>query len=288
MDYSDYYSDYFFVDDHSSSSIGLRPYKHRPLDKSKTEFRLLRIEISNKTSSGVVLALEHAYLANDPNFYALSYCWGNEPILYEVAVHDGSSWGYIHVRQNLHDFLQAARSWQHEWLQEWIWIDQICIDQSDPQERGHQVGLMGDLYSQAKATLIWPGALRYYPELEPSVHKDTAQDVLSFGGTRDIMQDIVRSPREKSIYKQAPDSTRNFSNREVEMLVSSQYWTRTWIVQEVLLSSQAFVLVRNEIWNLRDLHVIVYEFSKALESRRVSRDLIDSAAQLMKICDIWS
>ncbi|EAA29756.3 hypothetical protein GE21DRAFT_9735 [Neurospora crassa] len=38
-----------------------------------------------------------------------------------------------------------------------LWIDQLCIDQSDSDEKAVQVGLMGQIYSQAKQVLIWLG-----------------------------------------------------------------------------------------------------------------------------------
>lgn len=38
-----------------------------------------------------------------------------------------------------------------------LWIDAICINQSSMEERGHQVQLMGDVYSKAQRTWIWLG-----------------------------------------------------------------------------------------------------------------------------------
>lgn len=42
-----------------------------------------------------------------------------------------------------------------------FWIDAICIDQRDIQERGHQVQCMGDFYRAAEQTTVWLG-----PEFE--------------------------------------------------------------------------------------------------------------------------
>ncbi|KAK3346154.1 hypothetical protein B0T25DRAFT_270371 [Lasiosphaeria hispida] len=38
-----------------------------------------------------------------------------------------------------------------------VWIDAICVDQENPDECGHQVQLMPEIYSQAKRVLIYPG-----------------------------------------------------------------------------------------------------------------------------------
>lgn len=38
-----------------------------------------------------------------------------------------------------------------------IWIDQICINQNDHLERGHQVSIMKRIFSQAKEVIVWLG-----------------------------------------------------------------------------------------------------------------------------------
>jgi hypothetical protein len=36
-----------------------------------------------------------------------------------------------------------------------LWIDAICIDQGDPEEKNLQLNIMVDIYAKAKETLIW-------------------------------------------------------------------------------------------------------------------------------------
>lgn len=43
---------------------------------------------------------------------------------------------------------------------QWLWIDQVCINQKDMAERSRQVQLMGAIYSQAVRTLVWLGPVR--------------------------------------------------------------------------------------------------------------------------------
>lgn len=38
-----------------------------------------------------------------------------------------------------------------------LWVDALCINQEDNDERAHQVGLMGQIYSKSKTTLLWLG-----------------------------------------------------------------------------------------------------------------------------------
>ena len=38
-----------------------------------------------------------------------------------------------------------------------LWIDYLCIDQSDVEERSLQVRIMGDVFSRAARVIIWLG-----------------------------------------------------------------------------------------------------------------------------------
>ena len=40
-----------------------------------------------------------------------------------------------------------------------LWIDAICIDQQNIQERNHQVEIMGEVYGKATLVIVWLGTL---------------------------------------------------------------------------------------------------------------------------------
>lgn len=62
------------------------------------------------------------------------------------------------VWRNLWDFLQIAR--QHgELSDDFLWVDAICINQTDISERNHQVRMMASIYKSASRTISWLGAL---------------------------------------------------------------------------------------------------------------------------------
>ncbi|KAI0975895.1 heterokaryon incompatibility protein-domain-containing protein [Xylaria arbuscula] len=81
---------------------------------------------------------------------ALSYVWGTSVCDVTITV-DGSSFC---ITPNLYDILRKLRL--RDGPRE-IWVDAICIDQSDPEEKDHQVRLMRDIYSKTKETIIWLG-----------------------------------------------------------------------------------------------------------------------------------
>ncbi|KAI0144958.1 heterokaryon incompatibility [Pestalotiopsis sp. NC0098] len=66
---------------------------------------------------------------------------------------------------NLHGALTDIRDASREI---WIWADAVCIDQHNLDERGHQVGLMGDIYRGAGCTVIYLGSSS--PDIEYAFH----------------------------------------------------------------------------------------------------------------------
>lgn len=101
-------------------------------------------------------------IANAPRYSALSYTW-QSPLLATSA--DVSAAEPTHeimlngekanVYHNL--FHALLRLGQPPYQREPMWIDYICIDQSNTEERNHQVDLMGDIYEQADQVVIWLG-----------------------------------------------------------------------------------------------------------------------------------
>ncbi|KAF0324640.1 hypothetical protein GQ607_008079 [Colletotrichum asianum] len=75
-------------------------------------------------------------------FEAISYVWGTHS-RNEIVICDGKR---LKITKNLRTALQRVRL---PGGTRRLWADSICINQEDPNERGHQVALMGDIYSKA-------------------------------------------------------------------------------------------------------------------------------------------
>ena len=63
----------------------------------------------------------------------------------------------IPITRNLRDFLKEVRRSHRHLLDVSVWIDAICINQDNPDERGVQVGVMEHIYLQAQSVIIWLG-----------------------------------------------------------------------------------------------------------------------------------
>jgi hypothetical protein len=81
---------------------------------------------------------------------ALSYTWGTGYRQHEIQV-DGLS---FYVGNNLYAALRHLRHLQETRV---MWIDAICINQANIQERISQVKLMRRIYQQASTVVIWLG-----------------------------------------------------------------------------------------------------------------------------------
>jgi Heterokaryon incompatibility protein (HET) len=99
-------------------------------DLEDGEFRLLTI-ISMRADE-VICELAHFTIANAPDYDALSYAWG-ENIPTTICCN-----GYeLVVQQNLFQFLkQLASNTDIASPRRHIWIDAICINQADDEEKG--------------------------------------------------------------------------------------------------------------------------------------------------------
>lgn len=93
----------------------------------------------------------------EDKYDALSYMWGDASPVDHIVV-DGAA---IPVVWNLTRALEYLRDHQGSEVRR-IWIDAVCINQEDKNERGHQVAMMHSVYSKADCVRIWINA----PNLE--------------------------------------------------------------------------------------------------------------------------
>ncbi|OAL01678.1 HET-domain-containing protein, partial [Phaeosphaeriaceae sp. SRC1lsM3a] len=169
-------------------------YKYHPLDPNIPQIRLLKIL---RRDGNVAIELCTFDFATAPKYVALSYIWGEPHPIYHIPL--GKA--YVVVRDNLNRFLRGYSG------EEFLWIDQICIDQSQTLERNSQVRLMSEIYRRCTFVLVW---------LDSNVHSTTAKEMLR-----------------NKFY--------------VIELLESRYFTRLWIVQELLLAPKVRVLLR-DLW----------------------------------------
>jgi hypothetical protein len=60
--------------------------------------------------------------------------------------------GRLSITENLHSALRQLRQTENHRI---LWVDAVCINQSDDVEKGRQVALMGEIYKRASSVLVW-------------------------------------------------------------------------------------------------------------------------------------
>jgi hypothetical protein len=96
--------------------------------------------------------LSWAWTFGERHYDAISYCWGHSTATKMVYLHGK----LLRVTETLHTALQSLRREESPVL---LWVDQICINQSQAAvvERNQQVQRMGEIYANADRVIIWLG-----------------------------------------------------------------------------------------------------------------------------------
>ncbi len=199
---------------------------YSPLDSERHEARLVTIfpGLSNDPISCTL-----SVISNDdpPEYDALSYVWGTLEVVSPIFV-DAFE---IPVTQNLSIALRHLR---YQDRPRTMWIDALCINQQDAQERIEQVQLMGDIYAKAERVLVWLGlrtqdldkAMDLINELASAQHIATLPKPRSLGTAVHYDQ-----PEDDDIKKLDP----------LQKYVDSAWFRRTWVLQEVSLARKAIL-----------------------------------------------
>lgn len=174
-------------------------------------------------------------------YTALSYVWGIASILHSITL-DGSR---FMVRDNLFRFLLRAQE-EAETLG-MLWIDAICIDQSNIAERNHQVALMGSIYSQATQVVVWLG--EGHDELVEEINVFNVPSRQSAGSSklwkpyrRFSIEYRGRVRKDHTIMTPLEQFSQHVTIRYTQWLKleaplsDNEYWTRAWVFQEFVLA----------------------------------------------------
>lgn len=172
--------------------------------------RLLNI-LPGATPSDLQCALQDVAIDTKPQYTALSYAWGSPPAQHAIRLN-----GYrILIQKNLWKFLRQASQMNGALCHD-LWIDALCIDQMNGDERLRQVQMMPQIYAGASEVLVWLG-----PQYAASniALETVARSRLGHRGQHALW---------KTLSSEAGSAMMSLSHRS--------YWTRLWIVQELSLA----------------------------------------------------
>lgn len=161
----------------------------------------------------------HAEHRSTAKYEALSYVWG-DPKLQRFIKLNGTRYA---IGKNLYECLVHLRRATSE---RDLWVDTLCINQADADERSQQVVLMGDLYKKAERVVVW----------------------LGFGakGVRELFcQASGHHETDSNDAEQAFQPLQPGQSDAIQHLLGSPWWSRVWTVQELILGSSTIVQYGN-------------------------------------------
>ncbi|KAL3425837.1 ankyrin and HET domain-containing protein [Phlyctema vagabunda] len=212
------------------------PSLYKPLADTN-EIRLIFLQ-PRSSADRIICQMKQSKLSDNLRYEALSYVWGSKE---ERARHTGTA------SINLREFpigYNLELALLHLRLDDKIrvlWVDAICINQSDVAERDSQVAQMGQIYARARRVVAWLGpssdisreAIRAIPEID----SDTSE-----------LYYLWHIEEKKSYEHEILEPIKAFC--------SQKYWSRLWIVQELILATD--ILIQCGTDHLRWSHLCVF------------------------------
>jgi hypothetical protein len=192
---------------------------YSPLDPDSRQTRLFTL-LPGAPGDPIKGFLTQISLDNGPDYEALSYVWGDPTITVPICLNKGglgvATYVEFGVTTNLESALRHLR-WKDG--PRCLWIDAICINQSDTLERNHQVQNMRWVYGAASSVVVWLGKATIYSQRGLNLLSD-----LMTNGQR--FENIDDSGNNKCMLMQ----------QCFRDIVYRNYWQRIWVVQEVALA----------------------------------------------------
>ncbi|KAF2466301.1 HET-domain-containing protein, partial [Lindgomyces ingoldianus] len=200
------------------------------------EIRLMKLHPS-QSNEVISCDLIHLSLeeASKLQYHALSYCWDdtNVPTI-PGTCHPAILCNEYRKPVTLSLLLALARMRQSGC--QYVWADQICINQSDNVEKEHQIALMHGIYTLASVVFVWLG--------EDTNTKSAARGIA-------MARKVAKSTEETQILT-APEKFLQMTSEvcaaygipdikelpdylEMMNLVRRPWFRRSWVVQEIAL-----------------------------------------------------
>ena len=118
-----------------------------------------------------------------------------------------------------------------------LWVDAVCINQTDTAERNAQVSLMSFIYMRATRVVAWLGTKEYRNKLDLFHYMSIEWKA---GQAQHFAASIAETTKLRCSLE--PDQS-TFAR-----ITESSYWTRMWIVQELCLPRLLFFAYGSCIW----------------------------------------
>ncbi len=177
-----------------------------------------------------------------PAFQALSYTWGQE-IKHRIGCDNveknsiGRVGRFLPIHKNLWLALQRLR---HETEERVLWIDAICINQTENGEKNIQVPLMRKIFEKADSVIVWLGE----ESKDSSAAFDLISRLVAAAATEleSSSADINKVFQAQDLDRLALPEHSNPAWEALDALFWRPWFSRVWVIQEIIVARNASVL----------------------------------------------
>lgn len=257
-------------------------FTYTSLPDATKQLRLLSFDASS-SETHLSCQLSTYELADCPNYFAISYCYGDASLRAAITINGKGT----DINRNGWQALQQAR--QHNQADSFYWLDSLCINQTDLDEKAIQVHKIGAIFTGASEVLAYFG-----PESDDS---DFFMQVLAKLPQQDHAQPIMTQWRALEDEEQ---------QRVVDWLVSlgsdferfanalkafgkRQFFWRVWIYQEMYLAAKVRMICGTEVANMQALSEITLVCSRLhydpKEAQAPLRKMLEDAGISLRMSD---
>lgn len=236
-----------------------QPFSYQPLDDDS--IRLVTVK-PGPWDSTIECELKVENLRQGKNhFGALSYVWGDSNVRRTISLNGDT----FEVTVNLFEGLRQIREsmFEDESLPTLpLWIDAICINQDDKDEKAKQVPNMHQIYSTAEEVLLWLGVMPILPDFLKPWTYDERYSWMGFDDedcpmSEELREDAldryvvyVRSPKYPIQRLSRQPTGKPRKQQLMHFAVASAlrhctYFQRLWTVQEAVLAKDGPVVLVN-------------------------------------------
>ena len=202
-------------------------YSYIPLRDN--EIRLLQIPVQPDGP----YELLHVNVNETPKYIALSYTWGKSDFCKHIRIDNG----ILNITENLFEGLLVLRERLNQ-SGYCLWVDFICIDEQNVEERNAQVSIMKSIYENAEEVYVWLGVSSEDSDLAMRKIGDFGRYLNGLSAQHD--NDLHRavgtlSPEDPTIFGEEGSETFKSWN-SIAVLLRRDRWFRAWIIQEATVS----------------------------------------------------
>lgn len=226
------------------------------LDSKSGEVRMCKVDM---TTEEICRTLTPTYINSIGQYKCLSYVWGNDGHRKDIYVN-----GVVFSATS--SLYAALIDLRRELNGDPIWIDALCINQEDTEEKTQQVPLMADLYRYATEVWIWLGPAQSCGRTGQaqdttaavSVHESDIQPGV------DLLEQLAQGRHFHELpyfgkcspscrcHRELPEKSWRTALDSVAMLMNAEWFERTWTIQEIVLAKRAIAIYNGQYieWDL--------------------------------------